>query len=338
MISLRSYLFRDMDEDTESTYRRMIGLFLQGIRLHAVEGDRGDYDGFREDIDKIEKSLLPETAMSELLLLVGGALRAMEDYNQRTSKFVRRQNSELQHMVSMLTETVITIGDSSQNSVNKLQDIEKGMERVREVEDIQVLKLRLGECLEAVRSEASRQKRDGQNALQTLRKELEESQERIGAFHLPPDLDLATGLRGKVEAEKAIEAALAAPAGKFLVIAVCSRVQAVNARFGYAVGDGVLSAFADHFKKGLLASDSLYRWQGPALVAVIELATRIDRVRTEIRQFADQKLEKTMEVGQRTVLIPITASWTVFPISPPRDILLKQVEAFAAAQAPRDYA
>ncbi len=338
MISLRSYLFRDMDEDTESTYRRMIGLFLQGVGLHAVEGDRTDYEQFRQDIDKFEKALLPETAMSELLLLVGGALRAMEDYNQRTSKFVRRQNSELQHMVSMLTETVISIGDGSQNSVSKLQDIEKGIERAREVEDIQVLKLRLGECLEVVRNEASRQKREGQNALQTLRKELEGFQERIGAFHLPPDLDLATGLRGKAEAGRAIAAALAAPAGKFLMIAVCSRVQAVNARFGYEVGDRMLSAFAEHFKKGLLATDSLYRWQGPALVAVIERPSRIDRVRAEIRQFADLKLEKTMEVGQRTVLIPITASWTVFPIVPPQDILLKQVEAFAAAQAPRDYA
>jgi|SRR5579864_1543350 len=338
MISLRSYLFRDMDEDAESTYRRMIGLFLQGIALHAVEGDRGDYERFREDIDKFEKALSPETPISELLLVVGGAVRAMEDYNQRTSKFVRRQNSELQHMVSMLTETVISIGDSSTHSVSKLQDIEKAIERTRVMEDIQMLKLRLGECLEAVRDEASRQKRDGQSTLQTLRKELENTQGRMGSFRLPPDLDAATGLPGKVEGERAIDAALAAPAGKFLLIAVCSRVQAVNARFGYAVGDRVLNAFAEHFKKGLAASDGLYRWQGPALLAVIERAERIDRVRAEIRQFADLKLEKTMEVGQRTVLIPVTASWSVFPIAPPRDILLKQVEAFATAQAPRDYA
>jgi hypothetical protein len=61
-------------------------------------------------------------------------------------------------------------------------------------------------------------------------------------------------------------------------------------------------------------------------------------VRTEMRRFADIKLEKTIEVGQRTVLIPISAGWSVFPVAPPMDALLKKVEAFTAAQIPRDYA
>lgn len=338
MISLRSYLFRDIDGDTESAYRRIIGLFLQGIALHAVEGDRGDYERFKEDIAKLEQALTPETPMAELLVLVGSAVHAMEDYNQRTSKFVRRQNTELHHMVSMLTQTVISIGDSSAQSVNRLQGIEKAIERTRVVEDIQMLKLQLGECLEAVREEALRQKRDGQSAMDTLRQELENTENSVGAFCLRPDVDAATGLPGKAEAEKAISEALGAPANKFLVVAVCSRVQAVNARFGYAVGDRVLKALAEQFTNGLSASDRIFRWQGPALVALIDRTERIDRVRSEIRQFADQKIEKTMEVGQRTVLIPIAASWSVFPVAPPRDSFMKQIEAFTAAQAPRDYA
>jgi len=337
MISLRTYLFRDTDEDAESSYRKIIGLFLQGIASHAVEGDQTDYQRFREDLDKCEKGLTTETPMSELLVIVGGALRAMEDYNQCTSKFLRRQSSELQHMISMLTETVITIGDTSERSVSRLQDIEKAMDRSRLVEDIQLLKLRLGECLESVRDEAMRQKKEGQSVLQTLKKELEVSQDRVGSFRLSSEPDAATGLPGKAEAEKALQAAMASPGGKFLVIAVCSRVQAVNARFGHAVGDQVLAAFAEHFVKGLSPRDRLYRWQGPALLALLERTERLDRVRTELRQFADLKLEKTIVVGQRTVLIPISAVWSVFPVTPPMDSFLKQIEAFTAAQIPRDY-
>jgi GGDEF domain-containing protein len=336
MISLKSFLSRDTDAET--TYRRVIGLFLQGISLHSVEGDKADYDRFREDIDKCLAVLTPETPISELLVVVGGALRAMEDYNQRTGKFVRRQNTELQHMLSMLTKTIITIGASSEQSVSKLQSIEKSIESTQKVEDIQILKLRLGECLEAVRDESERQQRDGRDALANLKKELESSQELTGSTKVRPNLDEATGLPGKAEAGRAIRAALESPQGKFVVIAVCSRVQAVNARFGYTVGDRMLGAFAEHFKKGLSASDQLFRWQGPALVALLERQERIDRVRTEIRRFADAKFDQTTEVGQRTVLIPISASWSIFPLAPPLDAVMKQLEAFAAAQAPRDYA
>ena len=40
MISLKPYLFGDKNKDADNAYRRIIGLFLQGIALHAVEGTR----------------------------------------------------------------------------------------------------------------------------------------------------------------------------------------------------------------------------------------------------------------------------------------------------------
>jgi diguanylate cyclase (GGDEF)-like protein len=336
MISLKSYLSRD--PEVETTYRRIIGLFLQGIALHSVEGDKADHERFTEDIERCLASLSPETPVSELLVVVGGALRAMEDYNQRTSKFVRRQNTELQNMVSMLTETIITIGASSDQSVTRLQSIERSIESTQAVEDIQILKLRLSECLEAVRDEAVRQQRDGRDALENLKRELESSQELMGSVKLQSAADEATGLPDKGAADRAIRAAMESPQGKFMLVAVCNRVQAVNARFGYSVGDKILAAFAAHLKKSLSASDQIYRWQGPSFVALLERGEKMERVRAEVRQFADVRLDKTVEVAQRTVLIPISCVWAVFPVTPPLVAFLKQVETFTAAQVPRDYA
>jgi diguanylate cyclase (GGDEF)-like protein len=150
------------------------------------------------------------------------------------------------------------------------------------------------------------------------------------------DLDAATGLPAKKEALKALQTALGAPQNKFVVVAVVSRVQAVNARFGYAVGDRVLATFAEHLKKNLGATDQLYRWHGPAVIALLDRADRIEEVRTEMRRFADVKLEKTIEVGARTVLLPISASWSVFAVEPTLDALLKRLEAFTAAQVSRE--
>jgi GGDEF domain-containing protein len=336
MISLKKYFSRE--PDSETAYRRIIGLFLQGIALHSVEGDKAEFDQFRDDMERCSASLSPETTTSELLVVVGGSLQAMEDYNQRTSKYVRRQSTELQHIVSMLTEALITIGSSSEQSVSRLQNIEKSIESTQAVEDIQILKLRLKECLEAVHQEAQRQKEDGQNALVTMQQELDSSRERMGSAPIAPEIDAATGLPGKAEAERAIRRALVSPAHKFLVVAVCSRYHAVNTRFGYSVGDRVVAALAEHFRKGLSARDQIYRWQGPTLVALLERAERLDRVRAEIRNFADSRMDKTMEIGQRTVMIPISAAWVVFPVEAPADVLLKQIEVFTAAQLPRDSA
>jgi len=338
MISLKSFLLKDNVEELDSSFRRIISLLLQGIAMHCPEGDQTDYNRFREELDKSQKTISSETPIAELMLIVGGVLRTMEEYNQRTSKFVRRQSTELQHMVSMLTQTVISIGSTSERSIAKLQEIDKSIERVNQVEDIQVLKLRLGECLEAVREETLRQKRERESALQALKGELEAAQDRVGAFSLRRELDPSTGLPAKAEAVAAIEAALSSSQTTYLLIAVCSRVQPINARFGYAVGDRVLAAFADHFRKGLSARDKIFRWQGPAIVALLERNERIDRVRSEVREFADLKLERTVEVGRRTVLIPISATWSILPVAAPMEAFLKHVDAFSAAQIPRDFA
>jgi GGDEF domain-containing protein len=337
MISLKNYMFREGEKEIQGAYRRILDLFLQGIALHAVEGDRSDYERFQEDIGRFAGSLTPETSISDLFVTAGGAVRAMEDYNRRTSDFVRKLNDELQKMVSMLTRTIITIGASSETSVSKLQNIGKAIEGVRMIEDIQVLKMQLDECLHAVREETLRQKAERQSALETLQQELDGSRQRIGSSAMRPSVDGATGLPGKNEALKAIQEAMASPKGKFLLVAVVSRVQAVNARFGYAVGDRVLEACAKHFRKNLSARDQLFRWHGPTLAGIIERSERIDHVSAQLRQFADVKLEKTVDLGNRTVLIPISCSWSVFPITAPLEAFLKKLDTFTAAQIPRDY-
>jgi len=334
MISLKRYLSRDVKSEEENTSRRVISLLLQGIALHAVDGERADYERFRIDMDKFEKAMGAEMPASELLISAGGVLRTMEDHNRRHAKFMGKQNTEMQKMVSMLTQTIISIAANSENSVGKLQDIEKAIESANELEDIQLLKHQLGECLQTVREESLRQKTAGQSTLETLRKELANSQERIGTMQQSSGVDPATGFPQKSEAEKAIQAAIATPKGKFLVVAVVNRIQTINARFGYATGDKVLAAYADQFRKSLLSTDKVYRWSGPALIAVLTRTERLEQIRAGIQRFADLKLEKTMEIGMRTVLIPISANWVIFPLLGTMTELKEKIEAFTASQVP----
>src|SRR5438477_11487839 len=109
MISLKDYRFREPGGDSNAAYIRMIDLLLQGISMHAVEGDKADYERFRSDIDQIATTLGARTPFPELLVMAGEAVRAMEDYNRRTDKFIRQQKEGLQTMLSMLTKSVITV-------------------------------------------------------------------------------------------------------------------------------------------------------------------------------------------------------------------------------------
>jgi GGDEF domain-containing protein len=337
MISLRTYLLGDAEKDVEASYRRMLDLFLQGIALHAVEGDQADYQRFRSDMDHFAGRLAPASSISERFVVVGEVLRALEDYNRHTSKFLRIQNVELQNMVAMLTQTVIAVGTNSETSVAGLHDIERALERTRMVEDIHAVKAQLGECLKSVRVEAVRQKADGRAALESIQQELAQSVERIGGLALGPKRDPITGLPGKLEAGQGLRDALVSPAPKFLLLAVVNRLPVVIARYGSAVGDQVLAVAAEHFRAALLTEDELYRWDGPVLLGVMSRAAAIDSVREEVGRFAGKKLEKSFAIGSRSVSLPISTSWAIFAIVPPLDALLKKVEIFIATQTSHDH-
>jgi len=234
-------------------------------------------------------------------------------------------------MIAMLAQTVIAVGASSETSVTKLQVLEKALEQARILEDIHSIKAQLGECLHSVRGEAQRQKAEGKVMLENLQHELVQSQELAsGSPHV--SLDPATGLPDKGEAERRLNEAVASPEPKFLLRAVVNRVHAVNARFGYAIGDQVLAAAAEHIRGALSAEDKVFRWQGPALLAVLNRKEAIDSVRSEVRRFAERKLQKTFMIGSRSVLLPISTSWAIFPLIPPMDALMRKIEIFTAAQ------
>ncbi|HLJ18095.1 MAG TPA: diguanylate cyclase [Bryobacteraceae bacterium] len=330
MISLKQYLFSVPRESAESDYRRVIGLLIRGLFMHAVEGEKDEYETFRAEIDRLESAITNDSEPSELLRVAGAAMRSLEEYNYRTSRFMRQQSVELQKMIAMFSKTLIAMGSGSERSVDRLYTIEKRLDRMSVIEDMGSLKSNLADCLEGVREEALREKFEGNAALEKLKQELADVRDRLGSA--PQAVDSVTGLASYEEARRALQAAVVSPKQRYVVTAVVGNVQAVNAKFGYTAGDRLLNVFREHFASGLRQSDALYRWRGPVLTAIIEREESIERVRADIHRFTDTKLETMLEVGTRKLLMRISAAWSIFPVREPLGGLMKNIESFIAAQ------
>jgi diguanylate cyclase (GGDEF)-like protein len=350
-VTLTRYLTGPGEEQT--TLRRVISLLLQGMALHSVQGDAADFESYRSDFNRIQTKASEEAPAQELLVAAGAAVQAFSDHNQRTTRFIHRQGVELQKMISMLAQTVITIGDVSQRSSRRLMEIEKQMEGASAIEDVQVLKLRLGECLASLRQEVTRQKSEAQSKAAAIERQLETSQDSVGSLlpvaegidNLTPSLlpveegiDNLTGLPNQTLAEVALHEAVQKPGRRYVATAVANRIQAVNIRFGNAVGDQVIKALAESIRAHFPSQDLLFRWRGPAVVALIERHETMDAVWTDIRRINAQRLEKTFDVGGRRVLIPISAAWSVIELIPPAAEAARGIQTFIASQAIKDYA
>src|SRR5208282_2957702 len=101
-----------------------------------------------------------------------------------------------------------------------------------------------------------------------------------------PDVDRVSGLPSFEKAEHEIAARVGADSGYYAAVFVVERVESVNLRYGAATGDRLLRAFSEHLVSKLSPEDEVFRWRGPAYVALLKRTGLADIVRAEVARFA----------------------------------------------------
>ena len=337
MISIRKFLDGRSDQVADALLRTT-HLLLEGIQRHAVKPDAGDYDSFRREVGLILADLKEDTPAPEVLVLAGQALKALEGYNARATRQMRAQCEDLQNMVAMLTTTMAAIASGSQCSISRLQEIEGQIQKASLVEDFHTAKIRMAECLagqgkELVRhrSESAKQVSEMHSAVQGLRS--------VGSAHTAEELarkDPVTKLPERASAEGALAAAAKESQPVFGAVFVADRLDLINARFGRSVGDDLLLFFSQHVAKGMKESDWLYRWSGPAILAILHRPTSLTPVREEVNGLMAKRLTINVTSENRSVMLAVPAKWMVFNTHEIRPLprLIKSIDAFVHGEPP----
>jgi diguanylate cyclase (GGDEF)-like protein len=317
--------------------RRIISSLLSGIATRVSESDAAEngplQDNVRRTAERIE-----EVPLSVLLTVARHAIQALDTFGQGEPRIVREHGSELRNTAEMLTRIAGNIGTCLERSQQRLSGIADRLEGTTP-EDVRALRARISECCHSARTEAMLQKTDAGEIVAALQQQIAAIQERALAAAGVLDTDAVTGLPNQKAAETALEVLSRKSGKRYVVVAVVNRIQPINARFGHEVGDQVLRTFKESFERQFVPGDRLFRWTGPALMAVLERAETLESVRAEVRRMSDASTGNRMiDVGGRQVMIAITAGWSVFMLIPPVTTAFKQIETFIASQGNRDYA
>lgn len=329
LITLKRYLTRSEDE---IGHRKVISLLLSGISEHGVCANAAEIETFRDEMQKFRETADADCSLDQLFVVAGATIQALDSCNARTARFIRRQSAEMQNMLSMLTQTIISITGENERSTEGLQKIKHDLEQTAAIEDVQTLKARLSECLKTVCDESSRQKFEAAAVLLDLQRTVQTS------ATVDPDVDPVTGLPQAAAARAVFGEALRSPGRKYIVTMVVDRLQPINARFGKAVGDQLLRVMRRHIEASVLSQgDQLFRWTGPTFVALLARQESIDQVRSGLKRRLDGKIENEVDVGGRSALIPLSVAWSAIALIPPAANVPLYIDKFVASQIPRDY-
>ena len=271
---------------------------------------------------------------AQTLVLTGEAIKTIETYSRGVQRSLSSQIKELQSIVSLFTRSMLLVSKSTAGSATKLRNIEHQIEKSSHTEDLRVLKTQLEESLEAICEEAAEQERRSEELAEQLRDTMSRPETAAVLSEAVADLDMVTGLPNFRAAEQAIRSALAARTSTYAVLFCVDRVEVINSRFGFSVGDKILMLFGQHLAQRLSQSDRLFRWRGPGFLALLDRTGPEISIRAEIARMVSARLEQEIELGGRSVLLPIGASWVLTGLADSTmEKLTKKLDAFSATQS-----
>ena len=308
-------------------------ILIRGIALHAVEGDAEDLKLLQERMSGIADSLHDESSPDDLLVAIGKTLRSLEEYNRRSAVIFKGQMEELRGMLSTMAATVMFITSSSETSVKQLRLVEAKLQRAATLEDMRQVKTHMSDCLGLVRTESVRLQADTRTKIDTLKENVERLSNRLKAASTDDSQDSVTGLPGRFAAEEAISAKIAVGKDFVAALFMMDRMASINGRFGRLVGDEILITGVQALAQKLSGA-VLYRWSGPAFVAVFDPSVNLSQAEINAKQAASLRVEKNIDTEDRSVLIVITASCHLQRVSEKTapDAVFKNMDAFLAAR------
>ena len=235
-------------------------------------------------------------------------------------------------MVKLLTEALRRTCHGNRRTVSTLEEIEKQLLGASQLDDLPALKSKLEFCLASVRTEVARQVADDRATCATLKTvtALRNSEPAPGGSGSAPPAYLP----GRQEIRAYLDRARALDATYYAVVLSLDRMTAVENRFGSEAGEAYLLMASQSIAQRLGARDGLFEWSRQALLAIVE-STGSGNSESEVANLSGAHRPCTMELGKRTVLIPISISSQCLRVSeaPDTDTLMEMIDSFVSKAA-----
>jgi GGDEF domain-containing protein len=273
---------------------RVISVLLQGIALHAFDFDSAELAAFQTSIRKLRADIDNVIDDDSALLMAASAIRLLEDHNLAGGRHLQARQNEMEAVIGLLTEALFDVARVSPETMVHVREIERDIASATRLETLAAARTRLVSSLERIR-------------LRTVDK-------TPGPFPAG-ETDFVTGLPDSGYAVEAMSRIWNRRGDYFAAMFALERLDSINVRFGFKAGDQVLLILTQHVAQHLMPEDQLFRWRGPCLVALVKRKLPETLVAAELNLTASARLEHAITKGSREVVVPISRSWNLFPLS-----------------------
>ena len=305
ILTLSNAKYVDGVEHESSVLIEVLRALIDGLKGYPNTGDRPEYRKFQQSISLLEQSLNPPRS-GELVSAAGDLVTAMRECNEQTGGRTSTQLEGVAGMLATAAQTANSLRLATEHFTQRLGEIEEQLEDASTHGAIRAQRFQLSECLQRLREQASHEREKMAEVWAQIQKQLAIVEGRGGCkeANLPPALDALTGLKVRAYAEQALVDAMDRGSPACAALFVVDRLHLINARYGYSTGDQILHMVSKHLASKLGREVRLFRWTGPAFVALMDGREGAD-IQEEIDRITTARLNFAVQIGNGSILLPI---------------------------------
>ena len=325
------------NSDTEKALTKLGHTLLTAISREVIRADPPDSFRFQETILQLNQQLGKLHDSSDVYMIAAMADKALQEYNQLATKYFSGVSDELQSLAQSMVAAIVDIHQSGSQTLTRFKVLEEKLQKAQDLRSLHECRMHIGQCLVQLREEAQLQRRQTDQVISTLNAELS-NKISPAAIIWKSGEDPVSGLPARHQAEGAIEALLERRnPNLYLVLFVIHHVDLLNVKYGYAVGDKMIREYLRHLMTEFSQIEEIYRWSGPAFLAIAARPLGFTALRQEVARIASHRLEVTHTVQDRSVLIPITSAAIVLPVASFQDlsVLVSKLDGFVKSSGSR---
>jgi GGDEF domain-containing protein len=293
---------------------------LDTTTQHAVRCGAAQVEEFRRVIRDTSAGLREAASSSQVLLAAGALAQAVTHYSVRTQREVDAMHTEMNSTLKIFLEHLERL-HSDTASMGLVAEIRELVESASEAGRLAEVHEDVAAKLRALVDHAEGKRKEALTIADNL-------QDRVAVLQQPPGvrvivpaavaapMDPCTGLPNRMEAEAALQRAIEEGRNAYAAVFYLHRMPLTNARFGEAIGNQVILFCSQHIATTVTrGEDQLFRWSGPAIVAILERNESLSNVSSEVQRFVSAPFSRFFETSSRSVYLPIKMTATVVPLS-----------------------
>jgi GGDEF domain-containing protein len=242
----------------------------------------------------------------------------LERHNREAQEMYLASMAELKQTAKVLSDQIGAITGGTEKN-RGLEAMESILAEATTADEVASVRDELVQAMQTLRQNETARKARTEAFLSELEGRILQLEETGGQVAVVPgaiaQVDSLTGLPDGQAAREAIVAAQGEDATVHLAIMYIQSLDVLNARYGQRIGDQIILTCCQFLASNLCREhDRMFRWRGPAFVALLQRDDSPAGVSREVAQVCGGLPSSFFGEPNRTILIPIRINSIALPL------------------------